>query len=75
MNVDLTRVDRTEDLAQLRGSAATGERFRRSAHRRTLWPNRCTLQQRVVEYRTNVDAHLGARVAAGLGYGESAKAA
>jgi hypothetical protein len=34
-----------------------------------------TVQQRVVEYRTNVDAHLGARDAAGLGYGESAKAA
>jgi hypothetical protein len=42
--------------------------------RRTLWPNRGTVQQRV-EYRTNVDVHLGARVAAGLGYSESAKAA
>jgi hypothetical protein len=37
-------------------------------------PNRGTVQQRV-EYRTNVDVHLGARVAAGLGYSESAKAA
>jgi catalase len=33
------------------------------------------VQERVIGYWTNVDAELGARVAAGLGYGESAQAA
>jgi hypothetical protein len=28
------------------------------------------VQQRVIAYRTNVDADLGARVAAGLGHGD-----
>jgi catalase len=33
------------------------------------------VQRRVVEYWSNVDPELGARVAAGLGHAESARAA